>query len=334
MTASALKRPRLAGLRARSTEAVVFSFAAVLALAHAFDDALLLPGPGVPLTRHAIALAIAVAATVAAIVKFEADPAGPARGDRVHVRRAGHGQRRPSRAPHDPGGNDRQRRDRRDRARRRRRADRARGLDSVRASRRGHRGPVKRWVIRVAVLPLGLLAAMFVYMPVGMAIVDIHSLHRAVGNPPSAEYETLDADHLRRPRPRRLVPPVAQRRRRADAVGRERRHPRHDQPREDARPPRLRRPALQRARDRRQRRHAQLLRLGPGEGRGRRARLSRHAQGRPARARGCARPVDRRRHGDRHRGPPQRRERRGRRRHRRDRLRGPQGVHDEPGDPH
>ena len=55
----------------------------------------------------------------------------------------------------------------------------------------GSAGPVKRWVIRVAVLPLGLLAAFFVYMPVGMAIVDIHSLHRAVGNPPSAEYETL-----------------------------------------------------------------------------------------------------------------------------------------------
>ena len=60
----------------------------------------------------------------------------------------------------------------------------------------GHRGertasPVKRWAIRAAVLPLGLLAAMFFYMPVGMAIVDIHSLHRAVGSPPSADYETV-----------------------------------------------------------------------------------------------------------------------------------------------
>ena len=49
----------------------MFSVAAVLALAHAFDDALLLPGAGVPLTRHALALAIALAATVAAIVRFE-----------------------------------------------------------------------------------------------------------------------------------------------------------------------------------------------------------------------------------------------------------------------
>src|SRR3954453_424230 len=57
-------------VRTRSSEAFVFSAAAVLALAHAFDDALLLPGAGVPLTRHVLALAIAVVATVAAIVKF------------------------------------------------------------------------------------------------------------------------------------------------------------------------------------------------------------------------------------------------------------------------
>ena len=76
MTATTVKAPRLASLRARvrtrSTEAVVFSTAAVLALAHAFDDALLLPGAGVPLTRHALTLAIALAATVAAIFSFEA----------------------------------------------------------------------------------------------------------------------------------------------------------------------------------------------------------------------------------------------------------------------
>src|SRR5690242_10087635 len=58
-------------VRARSAEAVVFSVAAVVALAHAVDDALLLPGGGVPLTRHAIALAIAFVATVLAVVKFE-----------------------------------------------------------------------------------------------------------------------------------------------------------------------------------------------------------------------------------------------------------------------
>ena len=49
----------------------MFAVAAVLSLAHAFDDALLLPGPGVPLTRHGLALAVALVATVAAIVRFE-----------------------------------------------------------------------------------------------------------------------------------------------------------------------------------------------------------------------------------------------------------------------
>ena len=80
MTASTATPSRRASWRARvrhrSSEAVVFSAAAVLALAHAFDDALLLPGAGVPLTRHALALAIAVAATVAAIVSFDSMRAG------------------------------------------------------------------------------------------------------------------------------------------------------------------------------------------------------------------------------------------------------------------
>ena len=57
-------------LRTRSVEAVAFSVAAVLALAHALDDAFLLPGPGVPLTQHALAAAIALVSTVVAVVAF------------------------------------------------------------------------------------------------------------------------------------------------------------------------------------------------------------------------------------------------------------------------
>src|SRR3954454_16116890 len=75
MPPTTVEAPRLAALRARvrtrSTEAVVFSTAAVLALAHAFDDALLLPGGGAPLTRPAPAWATAPAATLAAIVRFD-----------------------------------------------------------------------------------------------------------------------------------------------------------------------------------------------------------------------------------------------------------------------
>ena len=195
MNASAVKAPRLASLRARvrtrSTEAVVFSAAAVLALAHAFDDALLLPGAGVPLTRHALALAIAVAATVAAIVS--STRCGRAARARPRSRSACsptvNGGRHAHHIIHE--------------------GTTANDVTGVLALAAGvvliglaawipfrHRGegtasPVKRWAIRVAVLPAGLLAAMFFYMPVGMAIVDIHSLHRAVGSPPSADYETV-----------------------------------------------------------------------------------------------------------------------------------------------
>jgi dienelactone hydrolase len=50
----------------------------------------------------------------------------------------------------------------------------------------------RRWAIRVALVPAAVVAVAILYMPVGMAIVDIHSLHRPVGNPPSPAYETVD----------------------------------------------------------------------------------------------------------------------------------------------
>ena len=57
----------------------MFAAAAVLALAHAFDDAVLARGPGVSLTQHGLALLIAVAATVVAVVRFESMRPGLAR---------------------------------------------------------------------------------------------------------------------------------------------------------------------------------------------------------------------------------------------------------------
>ena len=70
-----------------------------------------------------------------------------------------------------------------------------------------HRGertasPVKRWAIRAAVIPASLLAGFFLYLPVGIGIVDIHSLRKPVGSPPSADYETVrlttsDGIHLK-----------------------------------------------------------------------------------------------------------------------------------------
>jgi len=195
MTASTASPSRRASWRARvrnrSSEAVVFSAAAVLALAHAFDDALLLPGAGVPLTRHLLALAIAVVATVAAVVSFDSMRPGvrAVTAFTFGVLAAVNGGRHAHHIIFDGAtGND------------------VTGVLALFAGvvlvglaawipfrHRGERSasPVKRWAIRVAVLPAGLLAAIFFYMPVGMGIVDIHSLHKAVGSPPSADYETV-----------------------------------------------------------------------------------------------------------------------------------------------
>jgi pimeloyl-ACP methyl ester carboxylesterase len=46
-------------------------------------------------------------------------------------------------------------------------------------------------VIRALVLPAFALVLVFGFGPVGMAIVDIHSLPRAIGSPPSADYQTV-----------------------------------------------------------------------------------------------------------------------------------------------
>jgi pimeloyl-ACP methyl ester carboxylesterase len=40
-------------------------------------------------------------------------------------------------------------------------------------------------------VPAALLALGLVYFPIGMRIVDIHSLERSIGGPPSADYETV-----------------------------------------------------------------------------------------------------------------------------------------------
>ena len=40
-------------------------------------------------------------------------------------------------------------------------------------------------------VPAAVAALALVYGPIGMGIVDIHSLHRSIGSPPSADYETV-----------------------------------------------------------------------------------------------------------------------------------------------
>jgi hypothetical protein len=190
--ARAARWQQMMRLRTRSAEAVAFSVAAVLALAHAFDDAFLLPGPGVPLTQHALAAAIALVSTVAAVVAFPRLRPGvrAAIAFTFGVLALVNGGRHLHHVILD--------------------GATANDVTGVIAMAAGvvliglaawipfrHRGPGaatarQRWAIRVALVPAAIVAVAILYMPVGMAIVDIHSLHRPVGNPPSPAYETVD----------------------------------------------------------------------------------------------------------------------------------------------
>ena len=200
MTASAVASPprsaslltRVAGaIRARSVETLVFSFAAALALLHALDDALLLPGDGVPVTQHALAASIALIATAVGVVKFPSLRPGVRAGiaftfgslAAVNGGRHVHHIINEGMTANDVTGA----------------LALVAGVVLVglaawipfRHRGEGASGPVRRWAIRVLLLPVAFLAVSFFFFPVGMAIVDIHSLSRPIGNPPSADYQTV-----------------------------------------------------------------------------------------------------------------------------------------------
>ncbi|MDA0138893.1 alpha/beta hydrolase [Solirubrobacter deserti] len=170
---------------------MVFSVAAVFALAHAVDDAILLPGAGVPLFQHGIALAIALVTTLAAVARFESMRPGlrAATAFTFGVLATLNGGRHAHHIVSE--------------------GVTANDVTGVLALGAGvvlialaawipfrHRGertasPFKRWAIRAGVVAVSPLVALFVHMPVGMAIIEVHSLHRAVGSPPSAAYEPV-----------------------------------------------------------------------------------------------------------------------------------------------
>jgi len=183
---------RLAGaVRARSAEALVFSAATALALLHALDDAFLLPGPGVPLGQHALAAAIAVVASVAAIVAFPSLRPGvrSATAFIFGVLAAVNGGRHAHHViTESVTAND------------------LTGLLALvagvvlvglaaavpfRHRGEGAGGPVRRWAVRVLVVAAGLVSVVAFFMPVGMAITDIHSLEKPLGDPPNAAYKTV-----------------------------------------------------------------------------------------------------------------------------------------------
>ena len=169
----------------RSTEALVFSGAVVLALVHAFDDAFLLNRAGVPLTQHALAAGIALVASVLAIVSFSSLRPGlqSATAFVFGVLATINGGRHAHHiATVDVTAND---------------------LTGVVALAAGvvliglaawipwhHRGE-GRWLPRIIVPPLALVAIWAIGMPVGMALTDVHSLERPVGDAPNAAYKTV-----------------------------------------------------------------------------------------------------------------------------------------------
>ena len=163
----------------------MFSGAVVLALAHAFDDAFLLNRAGVPLTQHALAAAIALAASVLAIVSFDSLRPGlqSATAFVFGALAAVNGGRHAHHiATVDLTAND---------------------VTGVLALGAGivliglaawipfrHRGE-GRWLTRLIVPPVALVAILTIGMSVGMALTDIHSLEKPVGQAPNAAYKTV-----------------------------------------------------------------------------------------------------------------------------------------------
>jgi hypothetical protein len=183
---------RIAGaVRVRSAEALVFSAATLVALVHALDDAFVLPGGGVPLTQHALAAGLAVVSSVVAIRAFPSLRPGvrAAIAWTFGVLAAVNGGRHVHHVIFEGGGPG--------------------DLTGGHAFIAGlvlvglaayiplrHRGegvshPVGRWAVRLGVVAAGLVTVFTVFMPVGMAITDIHSLPRPVGDPPNAAYQTV-----------------------------------------------------------------------------------------------------------------------------------------------
>ena len=156
-----------------------------------FDDAFLLNRAGVPLSQHALAAAIALVASVLAIVSFPSLRPGlrSAIAFLFGALAAINGGRHAHHiATVDLTAND---------------------VTGVLALAAGvvliglaawipwrHRGegaatPVRRWAIRGRVAPASLLAVWAIGMPVGMALTDIHSLEKPVGHAPNAAYKTV-----------------------------------------------------------------------------------------------------------------------------------------------
>ena len=174
-----------------TTEKRVFATALAVGLAHAVDDALLHRQPGVPVTRHLVALlAVTVAAVLAVLVLDRLRP-----GLRAGLALAGGGVVLANGALHllhVAGGE----------------AERSDlsgvlaavaglvllGLGVVIPARHRHEVPgtaTRRWVRRVSAVVLGAVAAQLVLAPVLVGIVQTHRFRAAVGAPPGPAYRSV-----------------------------------------------------------------------------------------------------------------------------------------------
>ncbi len=182
----------LSQLRSRTTgEALVFTSATGVALLHAFDDAFALPGPGVPVTQHLLAAAIALVASVLAVWAFPSLRPGLRSavaftfGVLATVNGGVHAHHIINQEIT---------------------ANDVSGVSALVAGAvliglaaaipfrhrgEGPAGPVKRWVTRGLVVVVGLAGALFVGAPVGMGVVDSHTLSKPLGDAPNAAYKTV-----------------------------------------------------------------------------------------------------------------------------------------------
>src|SRR5215213_4580879 len=191
-TERAQKRPRAStGTGRRSTEALVFSVATAVGLLHGLDDAFLHRQPGVGVGQHALAAALSLVLGLGAIyvfptlrpalrsavaflfgalatvngllhVKHIADQ-GVAASDITGALVAAAGAVLIGLAIATPWLH---------------RGERA-------ISRR------RRWTYRVLAVPIGLLAAFYVVVPMGIALTETHKYREPIGAPPSADYREV-----------------------------------------------------------------------------------------------------------------------------------------------
>jgi dienelactone hydrolase len=175
----------------RSREALVFSGATAVALLHAVDDAFLHRQPGVGLGQHALAAVLAVVFGLGAIYVFpHARPAARSAiaflfgalaivNGMLHVKHIAE------------------------------QGAAASDLTGALAAAAGvvlvglaiaipwlHRGEGtasrrRRWTLRVLAVPVGLLAVLYIVVPMGMAITETHKYRETIGAPPSPDYREV-----------------------------------------------------------------------------------------------------------------------------------------------